>query len=72
MGSDPNKVITVAVNGVKNFLEAAAKHPSVKRVVLTSSSSAALIPPLNKKIIVDIGKYPRYLSILRPRADHHF
>ncbi|CAM1507574.1 Fc.00g072150.m01.CDS01 [Cosmosporella sp. VM-42] len=53
LGADPQKVITVAVNGIKNALEAAAKQPSIKRVVLTSSSSAAYFPVANKGGVVD-------------------
>ncbi|CAN8096001.1 unnamed protein product [Discula destructiva] len=40
-GFDPNDVVTAAVNLVKAALEAAAASPSVKRFVLTSSSTAA-------------------------------
>lgn len=51
--SDPQAVIPKVVKGVLNALEAASKHSSVKRFVLTSSSSAALLPPLNEQVIVD-------------------
>jgi nucleoside-diphosphate-sugar epimerase len=53
MSPDPNAVIPKVVAGVLNVLEAASKHASVKRFVLTSSSSAALIPSPNEKIVVD-------------------
>jgi nucleoside-diphosphate-sugar epimerase len=53
MSPDPNAVIPKVVAGVLNVLEASSKHASVKRFVLTSSSSAALIPSPNEKIIVD-------------------
>lgn len=53
MSPDPNAVIPKVVAGVLNVLEAASKHASVKRFALTSSSSAALIPSPNEKIIVD-------------------
>ncbi|KAJ9232871.1 hypothetical protein C8Q69DRAFT_489074 [Paecilomyces variotii] len=52
MQSDPNAVIPKVVGGAINALKAAAKEPSVKRVVLTSSSSAALIPQPNAEGIV--------------------
>lgn len=55
-GTDPSKVITNAVSGVKHALEAAAKETSIKRFVLTSSSSAALTPPLNTKGTIEIGE----------------
>jgi nucleoside-diphosphate-sugar epimerase len=41
MNPDPNKVITPMVAGTLNLLKAAAKHPAVKRFVLTSSCTAA-------------------------------
>lgn len=42
------------IAGTINFLKAAAKEPSVKSVVLTSSSSAVLIPEANKEgVVVD-------------------
>lgn len=58
MQSDPNAVIPKVVGGAINALKAAAKEPSVKRVVLTSSSSAALIPQPNAEgIVVTEGEY---------------
>lgn len=62
-GTDPKKVITNAVNGVKHALEAAAKETSIKRFVLTSSSSAALTPPLNTKGTIEIGESPKITII---------
>ena len=53
MNSDPKVVIPNVVAGTLNPLEAASKHESVKRFVLTSSSAAALIPRPNEEIIVD-------------------
>ncbi|KAK4139575.1 cinnamoyl-CoA reductase [Dichotomopilus funicola] len=50
--SDPNEVVTPVVAATINALQAASKHSSVKRFVLTSSSTAALLPPLNKKVVV--------------------
>ncbi|KAE8386159.1 NAD dependent epimerase/dehydratase [Aspergillus alliaceus] len=41
---DPDTVIPWVVRAILNILEAASKQPSVKRVVLTSSSTAALVP----------------------------
>lgn len=41
MDPDPNKVITPMVAGTLSLLNAAAKQPSVKRFVLTSSCAAA-------------------------------
>lgn len=41
---NPNNVIPQAVAGMKSVLKAAAREPSVKRVVFTSSSVAARIP----------------------------
>ncbi|RAL15804.1 NAD(P)-binding protein [Aspergillus homomorphus CBS 101889] len=42
--SDPNAVIPWVKRATVNLLEAAASQPSVKRFVLTSSSTAALLP----------------------------
>lgn len=53
MSSDPDTVIPNVVTGITNALEAASRHPSVKRFVLTSSSSAALIPQTNVEMVVD-------------------
>ncbi|KAE8381963.1 hypothetical protein BDV26DRAFT_278373 [Aspergillus bertholletiae] len=52
-GNDPNAVIPWVVRATQNILEAAAKTPSVKRVVLTSSSTAALTPIPNHRVRVD-------------------
>ncbi|KAK1570175.1 aldehyde reductase [Colletotrichum navitas] len=51
---DPNpyNVIPGTVSGTLNALEAAAQEPSVKRFVLTSSSTAALIPKPNNPVKV--------------------
>ncbi|OHW98953.1 NAD-dependent epimerase dehydratase [Colletotrichum incanum] len=46
---DPNAAIPRVVRATESALEAAAKQPSVKRVVLTSSAFAASIPAPNKK-----------------------
>ncbi|KAL8788941.1 MAG: hypothetical protein Q9195_007057 [Heterodermia aff. obscurata] len=50
--SDPNKVIPQSIAGAVNALEAAAKTPSVKRFVYTSSSSAITAPKPNEKFEV--------------------
>lgn len=49
---DPGQVIDGVVAGTLNFLRAAAKEPSVKRFVLTSSSAAALTAIPNKEVTV--------------------
>ena len=51
---DPNKVIPQVVAGAVNALEAAAKAPSVKRFVYTSSSTAITAPKPNEKFEVKI------------------
>ena len=52
--TDAQVVVSKAVDSTVNLLKAAAKEPSVKSVVLTSSSSAALIPEPDKEgIVVD-------------------
>lgn len=45
LSSDPNTVIPAVKTATLNLLEAAAATDSVKRVVLTSSSTAAGLPP---------------------------
>jgi len=50
--SDPEEVIPPTVKGTLNVLEAATTEPKVKSFVYTSSSTAALSPITNKKIIV--------------------
>jgi len=42
--ADPNKVIPPSIAGALNALKSAYAEPSVKRFVLTSSSTAAIIP----------------------------
>ncbi|KAJ5682091.1 NAD dependent epimerase/dehydratase [Penicillium maclennaniae] len=55
---DPNSVIPWVVRAVENVLEAASRHSSIKRFVLTSSSSAVLIPVPNKEgVQVDEGTW---------------
>lgn len=50
--SDPEEVIPPTVKGTLNILEAASTEPKVRSVVYTSSSTAALSPVANEKIIV--------------------
>ncbi|KIY03615.1 uncharacterized protein Z520_00306 [Fonsecaea multimorphosa CBS 102226] len=50
---DPNEGIPIVVNGTVNALKAAAGEPSVKRFVLTSSSTAAISPKPNVEFSAD-------------------
>lgn len=50
--SDPDAVIPPTVKGALNVLKAASTEPEVKSIVYTSSSTAALSPVANKKILV--------------------
>lgn len=50
--ANPDEVIPPTVKGALNILEAASTEPKVRSVVYTSSSTAALSPVANKKIIV--------------------
>ncbi|KAF2096617.1 aldehyde reductase [Rhizodiscina lignyota] len=50
---DPNEGVPIVVNGILHALEAAASEPSVKRVVMTSSSTAAASPQPNKVFTMD-------------------
>jgi nucleoside-diphosphate-sugar epimerase len=57
MSPDPEKVISAAVKLTETALEAASKEPSIKRFVLTSSSSAAVIPdPSKGRIVIEKGR----------------
>ncbi|KAF2092128.1 aldehyde reductase [Saccharata proteae CBS 121410] len=49
---DPNKVIPPVIAGTLNAIKAAAKEPMVKSFVLTSSSTAAVMPVPNKEMTV--------------------
>jgi nucleoside-diphosphate-sugar epimerase len=49
---DPNVAVPNVVNGVLNGLKAAASEPSIKRFVMTSSSTAAASPQPNKEFSV--------------------
>lgn len=50
--ADPEEVIPPTVKGTLNALKAASTEPKVKSFVYTSSSTAALSPVANEKIIV--------------------
>lgn len=52
MNPNPHHMVTETVAGTLNALSAAAAEPTVKRVVLTSSSAAALIPKPNNPLEV--------------------
>ncbi|EGY14671.1 hypothetical protein VD0002_g7200 [Verticillium dahliae] len=57
MDPNPHNVIPGTISGTVNALEAAAREPSVKRFVLTSSSTAALIPRPNNPLKVTTGTW---------------
>lgn len=48
----PDEVIPGSVQGTLNILKAATTEPKVKSLVVTSSSTAVLIPEPNKKVVV--------------------
>ncbi|KAH8799087.1 hypothetical protein F5884DRAFT_687072 [Xylogone sp. PMI_703] len=52
-GVDPNRVITPMVNAIRSLLEVAAKEPSVKRFVYTSSNQAMLDRTFDKELTID-------------------
>jgi nucleoside-diphosphate-sugar epimerase len=52
MNPDPNLVIPIAIKATMTVLKSAAKSPSVKRFVLTSSSVAVYTPENNKPSVV--------------------
>lgn len=54
---DPNIVVKPTEEGVRNILRSAKKAGSVKRFVLTSSSSAVLIPHPNKEVTVGVDDW---------------
>lgn len=54
---DPNEVVKPTEEGVRNILRSAKKAGTVKRFVLTSSSSAVLIPHPNKEITVGVDDW---------------
>ena len=50
---DPNEGVTTVINGALNLLNACAKEPSIKRVVMTSSSTAAASPQPDTEFVID-------------------
>ncbi|KAF0324080.1 aldehyde reductase ii [Colletotrichum asianum] len=58
LSNDPQKVIPFVVKATEKALSAAAKHDSIKRVVLTSSAFAASTPEANETgVVVDENTY---------------
>ncbi|KAI8221507.1 Aldehyde reductase 2 [Colletotrichum sp. SAR 10_86] len=58
LSNDPQKVIPFVVKATETALSAAAKHDSIKRVVLTSSAFAASTPEANETgVVVDENTY---------------
>ncbi|KAI1331075.1 aldehyde reductase [Xylariaceae sp. FL0255] len=57
MNPNPHDVIPGMIKGTMEALEAASEEPSVKRFVLTSSSSAALIPKPNDPVTVTVDTW---------------
>jgi nucleoside-diphosphate-sugar epimerase len=62
---EPDTVIPSVVAGTVNILKTAARNNSIKRVVLTSSSTAVLIPTPNEIRSVDQSKDPGLLGGLQ-------
>ncbi|KAL8703393.1 MAG: hypothetical protein Q9201_003422 [Fulgogasparrea decipioides] len=54
---DPNKVIPGVVAGAVNAASAAAKQPSVKRFVYTSSSAAVTLPNLDHEVTISTDQW---------------
>lgn len=59
---EPDTVIPRVVAGTVNILKSAARYNSIKRVVVTSSSTAVLIPKPNERRSVDQSKDPGLLG----------
>jgi nucleoside-diphosphate-sugar epimerase len=58
LSPDPNIVVPRVVNSATNALKAAAKEPSVKRFILTSSSIAAVLSTRNNEgVVVDESEF---------------
>ncbi|OQO01855.1 hypothetical protein B0A48_12328 [Cryoendolithus antarcticus] len=55
--TDPEEVIPPSVSGALNILSAAMQEPGVKSLVVTSSSTAALLPQPNEKIKVKVDTW---------------
>lgn len=65
MNPDPHMVIPLAVGNVLNLLETAAKKPSIRRVVLTSSTTAAFtLQPGRKGVVVGNGMFASLEDII--------
>ncbi|KAF2167809.1 hypothetical protein M409DRAFT_53773 [Zasmidium cellare ATCC 36951] len=56
-GTDPNVVVKPTVAGVLSIVRSAAKTPSVKRFVLTSSSTAVTLPKPGKEFSVGVDDW---------------
>ncbi|KAJ5605387.1 cinnamoyl-CoA reductase [Penicillium lagena] len=54
---DDHEIITRAVKSTLTWLEAASKQSTVKRVVLTSSATACILPQANKYAKIHKGTY---------------
>lgn len=50
---DPNVAVPMAVHGALEILKSAVKEPALKRVVMTSSSTAAARPRPNEEFVID-------------------
>lgn len=50
--SNPDEVIPPSVKGTLNILKSATQEPKVKSLVVTSSSTAACLPSVNKKATI--------------------
>ncbi|KAL8920774.1 MAG: hypothetical protein Q9208_006104 [Pyrenodesmia sp. 3 TL-2023] len=55
--ADPNKVIPSVIAGAINVASSAAKEPSIKRFVYTSSSTAILMPRLNEEFTISTDQW---------------
>ena len=51
------KVINGVITAARTMLEATAEQKSIKRVVLTSSSTAAIVAKPNVHVVVTEGKF---------------
>ena len=49
---NPDEVIPPSVKGTLNILKAATKEPKIQSLVITSSSTAAISPVPNEKIVI--------------------
>ena len=57
LNPNPHEVIPMVLSGTRNALMAAARNPSVKRFVYTSSSAAATAPIVDKIFHVDASTW---------------